>query len=544
MPLCIKQKAMLPIFFQEKSGSQRFAVLLILTCIAAVLRFRMLGQEILLHDEAFSWRLASLSLRDILSCTANDVHPPLHYMLLKYWTIVWGDSQLAMRSLSAIIGCLSVPVAYLTYLATAQFFRNLPSLELPSTDRLGALVGSALLAVHCLQVVAGRTSRMYCLGVFFALLSNYCLCNAFTSRCSRRLWWVSYAIVTAAFLYTHYFALYSIASQVTFIAASVFIVPQLSEYRRDLKCLFVALIAICFLYSPWLGVLTHQTREISAGYWISELSSHHAITAIYKWTIGLPTFDGAYYFQPNGEYFRLENHASTVGLVGAAYVIGLLLAFFSRSLVTISFFFQALIPWLLCIVTCILLKESILLVRCLVFAHAFFLYSVSALISTHMSKIAYGVTTALFVACFSYTLIQVPTSSSNKQAIAATNFLVNEGDSDMELTVLFSKPYELLRFDYYLQRASSRSTRLFCLTESITGKQNTHISALKENEIIHKASLAQVVPKSIWLIAENATSFDQNLPGFTKTSEHTFSDELTKYTVYVAKYESTTNATR
>ena len=58
-------------------------------------------------DEAFSARVANLGVADLVrSATSEDPNPPLYYVLLHAWIDVFGDSEVALRSLSAGVGIL------------------------------------------------------------------------------------------------------------------------------------------------------------------------------------------------------------------------------------------------------------------------------------------------------------------------------------------------------------------------------------------------------------------------------------------------------
>src|SRR5690606_29600904 len=54
------------------------------------------------RDEAFSFVMAQQSVLDIIKTTAVDFNPPLYYILLRFWMILFGSSEVAMRSLSLI----------------------------------------------------------------------------------------------------------------------------------------------------------------------------------------------------------------------------------------------------------------------------------------------------------------------------------------------------------------------------------------------------------------------------------------------------------
>src|SRR5436305_1859876 len=81
---------------------------------AAALRFSTLGVQSFWHDEAVTVGRVlhpglGATLREIPSSEAT---PPLYYVLAWVWTKVFGTSEAGIRSLSALFGTATVPVAY------------------------------------------------------------------------------------------------------------------------------------------------------------------------------------------------------------------------------------------------------------------------------------------------------------------------------------------------------------------------------------------------------------------------------------------------
>lgn len=65
------------------------------------------------RDEAFT---ALMILRDpleIIRLTAGDATPPLHYLVLKFWANLWGDTEISLRILGVIFFLATVYVMYL-----------------------------------------------------------------------------------------------------------------------------------------------------------------------------------------------------------------------------------------------------------------------------------------------------------------------------------------------------------------------------------------------------------------------------------------------
>ena len=76
-------------------------VLIIALVVGAGLRWFQIGAHGFWYDETFSSLTARLSLDQILSNVAIDVHPPGYYMLLHFW-LQLGQSEAIIRSFSAL----------------------------------------------------------------------------------------------------------------------------------------------------------------------------------------------------------------------------------------------------------------------------------------------------------------------------------------------------------------------------------------------------------------------------------------------------------
>ncbi len=84
------------------------------TALGAFLRFYNIGAQPLWLDEGFSFQFAQLPLSQLWGAEAlNEANPPLYYTLLKLWIFFFGESETALRSLSAAIGILTIPLLYM-----------------------------------------------------------------------------------------------------------------------------------------------------------------------------------------------------------------------------------------------------------------------------------------------------------------------------------------------------------------------------------------------------------------------------------------------
>lgn len=129
-----------------------------LTAGAGALRFATLRLQSFGDDELYTVWLVRMRLRDMLATIPeSESTPPLYYLLAWVWAKLFGTGEVGLRSLSALLGTTTVPLAWLAA-------RRLAS---PRT----ALVAAALAAVHPMLVWYSQEARSYALLIPLATLS-------------------------------------------------------------------------------------------------------------------------------------------------------------------------------------------------------------------------------------------------------------------------------------------------------------------------------------------------------------------------------------
>jgi hypothetical protein len=149
-------------------------------------------------DEAISIHQAHMSLGGMLdNLRATDRHPPLHYLILWLTVRLFGDGELAVRAPSILASAALIPVLF--------------ALGRELFDRRTGLVAAGFATVAPLIIWYGQEARMYSLFMLLGTLALWAQVKVL--RDGRNRYWVAYAGITIALLYTHYFALIPIAIQ-------------------------------------------------------------------------------------------------------------------------------------------------------------------------------------------------------------------------------------------------------------------------------------------------------------------------------------------
>jgi mannosyltransferase len=219
--------------------------------LGVLLRVYDLAGESLWRDEVWSIDFARLDIPHLLDRLRSfDVHPPLYYLLLHYWLILWGESEFATRMLSVLFGSLAI---IWSYLVAARLFN-------PTVGVFTAL----LVTTSEFQVYYAQEARGYSLVAFLTLLSYF-----FFSRCLQDKYWTAkggYVIATVLLLYTHVYGLFTVLAQNMYWTI-VWLCARRQSYRRGLTWVLLQSIVL-LLYAPWLSATLAQTVRVQQGFWV------------------------------------------------------------------------------------------------------------------------------------------------------------------------------------------------------------------------------------------------------------------------------------
>lgn len=180
--------------------------LVMITAMAAAVRFATLGVQGLDHDESVTAvGVLHPSLGGTISAVAQlERTPPLYYVFEWLWTqaLGFGTDPTSLRFLSAVFGTLTVPVAFLA------------ARELSSSRRAGVFA-AALVALNPFLVFYSQEARAYALLVLLVALGLYVFARALARPTRGRL--ALWAFVSILAIWTHYFAVFTVVPEAAWL---------------------------------------------------------------------------------------------------------------------------------------------------------------------------------------------------------------------------------------------------------------------------------------------------------------------------------------
>ncbi|KAM3116130.1 glycosyltransferase family 39 protein [Phormidesmis sp. 146-33] len=258
-------------------------LLFVVVLLGVYFRFSYLGDRVYWHDEAHTLLRASghtiaelthtlfkgqvisssqlypfqqiqpdKSWIDTIISTATEDHPltPLYYVLVHFWMSWFGNSLVAVRSLSVLLNLLAFPCLYWL------------SLELFGS-RLAGWIAVGLFAISPLQVYYAPEVRAYSLWIVLVLLLHLALLRAMKQQTPQS--WGLYAGAIALVLYTNLFSCLIMLGHGIYVIC----IERFRVNRRTIAYGVASAIGL-LAFAPWLFALfTHLDQMRVATAWMN-----------------------------------------------------------------------------------------------------------------------------------------------------------------------------------------------------------------------------------------------------------------------------------
>jgi len=222
--------------------------------VGFIVRWIDIAKSSIWHDEGYTMMISVQSVSQIIARTGRDVLPPLYYIALHFWLIVFGNTPATARGMSLAFGLVCMVGVF--YLADYLFNRRV------------AVVSAWLAALGPFLVRYSQEARMYTMTAALLTWGTYCFVRALEKNEWR--WWIGYALLMTAGLYTHYYTIFVLLIHAGYAAIK-------TDWRGKKHGLFsgklwVAVLAIGAAFVPWLPVAYGQFTRVQAAYWIGPVT--------------------------------------------------------------------------------------------------------------------------------------------------------------------------------------------------------------------------------------------------------------------------------
>jgi mannosyltransferase len=222
--------------------------------IFAAITLTALTNSSIWFDEAFGAYMIRFDFTGIAAYTAADVHPPLYYWLLKLWSMAFGTSEMALRSMTVLFAATAIVFGFL--LAHRLFGRKAAWLSL------------LFMILSPLFIRYSQEMRMYGLVAAIGMAATYVLTFAVENKGKK--YWVLYGILISLGMWTHIFSAIIWLSHWVWRAAVVRMDGSKKLLRRffSREWIWSHILAVG-VFLPWLPVLLKQIFDVQVnGFWI------------------------------------------------------------------------------------------------------------------------------------------------------------------------------------------------------------------------------------------------------------------------------------
>jgi uncharacterized membrane protein len=278
--------------WQHRMLLHPWLLLLATTLLALGLRLYHLGYRDYWDDEIISTLAARASLSQIyFSIQDYSVHPPLYYMLLHLWGLLFGDELYTLRLLSVLFSIACVPLIYLLG----------RSLRLPAVV---ALVAAGLFAISPMQIFHAQQARMYPLLALITIVTVLLFLWAW--RAGGWLRWLGFGLSVGMGCYVHVYFPLSVA------ALNIWALWESSQQRRIDRQRWGGFLAAqacgVALFLPFVPRLLDNVGNVTTSFWAQPITPLDGVFAL----VGLSNFATAY-----EQLFQNQLVSLAVGLFGA-----------------------------------------------------------------------------------------------------------------------------------------------------------------------------------------------------------------------------------
>jgi hypothetical protein len=221
--------------------------ILFLILLNSFLKFYGIGKSSFWIDEAYSVSLAQRDIAEIIKTCSSTDNPPFYFVLLHYWSKVFGISETAVRSMSAVFSISTVILLF--------HFVN------KNIGFTTAIFVSLIFSLSGQHLYYAQETRNYAVVIFLSVLSAGFYLELFSSGKKSTLVFIT--LTNILLICTHYIAGFLLACEG--IVALFFISGNRKFFLKfSLSCILVLLIL-----APWISNVINNIPE-EGKFWLQK----------------------------------------------------------------------------------------------------------------------------------------------------------------------------------------------------------------------------------------------------------------------------------
>jgi len=222
-------------------------MLYIILIFTLVLRLVTINQSLWLDEAIGALAVRNMSYSDLITGFLTvDNHPPLYYFLLKFWTGIFGYSEISLRMPSVLFG---VGTVFFIYLIGNRIFDSKKS----------GLIAAVLLSSSQLHIYYSQEARMYSMVAFFAVLAVYSFLHLFEDRSNFKYWLLFSSSITVM-VFTDYMPV--------FLLPAFFIYAIFQKHKKNWWYKFMlSFVPIILAGIIWFPIFQKQS---AGGLWLMQ----------------------------------------------------------------------------------------------------------------------------------------------------------------------------------------------------------------------------------------------------------------------------------
>lgn len=224
-------------------------ILLILVFFGSLFRLYKLDYQSLWVDEIITVYTSGSdkSFSEIYQYLINsDPHPPLYYYIVHCFYLIFENSSLVARVVSALFGIGGFFALY--HLSKELHNKNV------------GLIAVCLLALNYFHIFYSQEARMYSMLFFTTTISFYYLIRFIKNPSLKTA--IIHGIFASIMIYTHFFALFTLFSQYV-ILLYFLIKPYDTSYKLQIKLPIISGLTTLLLYIPAIFIFLKTSQRTS-----------------------------------------------------------------------------------------------------------------------------------------------------------------------------------------------------------------------------------------------------------------------------------------